>query len=158
MRLRSIWIGLLAVSLTVSGVSAQGGCPVCKQEYDLAASLAASEFILLVELKREGPPNDGGAGWGGPDWVEVEVKGSLRGRRLPPRIRVNFWEGQCAKGFDLEFGQEYVLLAKEMEVSRKQYRFDVVLNGCGVKSLPVQGDFIVIDGVRWTVEEFESLL
>lgn len=46
----------------------------------------------------------------------------------------------------------------ENEVSRKPYRFDVVLNGCGIKSLPVEDDFIVINGARWTVEEFESLL
>ncbi|MCA9402456.1 MAG: hypothetical protein KC897_01630 [Candidatus Omnitrophica bacterium] len=157
MRIPKICTALTALLLLVSGADAQT-CPVCKEEYDLASSLAEAEFILLVELKSEGPRNDNGEGWGGPDWVEVEVKGRLRGRRLPPRIKVNFWEGQCAKGFDLEYGQEYVLLVVEKEMSRKPYRFDVVLNGCGVKSLPVEDDFIIINGARWTVEEFESLL
>lgn len=90
-------------------------CPVCKEEYDLASSLAEAEFILLVELKREGPRNDNGEGWGGPDWVEVEVKGRLRGRRLPPRIKVNFGKERARRVLISNMGRNMSCWSSKMK-------------------------------------------
>ncbi len=152
------FLAVAVVSILCGNTALVWACTPCKQDYDLSASLAEADFIILVEKLRDGTATDSGHGWGGPDWIEVAIKGSLKGRRLPPRIKVNSYDGQCVYGFDLDKGREYVLLLKEIDESKKQYRFDSVFRGCGVKALEVEDDYIIINGARWTVEEFESLI
>lgn len=150
---------VLFVAMAIGlGFKLAAACEPCREEHDLVSSMQAAEFILLVEKTRDGTRNDDGYGWGGPDWIEVKIKGSLKGRRLPPIIKINSYEGQCLRGFKLDKGKEYVVLLREIQSAKTQFRFDVVLKGCGTKSLPVEEDYIVVDGARWTVEEFESLL
>lgn len=148
---------ILCALLLMSGPTVWA-CEPCIRQYDLDASFAAADFVLIVEKTRDGPRTDQGYGWGGPDWIEVAVKETLKGRELPSHIKVNSFDGQCVLGFDLEKGRDYVILVKELRSSTKRYRFTSVYKGCGVKALEVDGDYILIDGGRWTFDEVRGMM
>ena len=149
---------LVTVGLVFTGIAVALACTPCSRQYDLDETLAAADFVIIAEKKRDGPRTDQGYGWGGPDWIEIRVKETLKGRELPRSLKVNSFDGQCTYGFQLQQGRDYILLVKEQRATKKSYRFTSVFRGCGVQSLEMDGDYVIINGGRWTMAEFQDKL
>lgn len=147
----------IAILFMLYGISSQSyACQPCAKILSFEESVKEADLIIIGQKISKGPRSDFGDGYGGPEWIEVEIKQVLRGKMSAARIKVNSWDAMCPYGIIAENDKDYVMLLKQREVTHEDYQFDAVNYGCGVKTYVLDGDHINFDGEKISVINFKK--
>lgn len=114
-------------------------CEPCEAILSLEDTAAQADLVIIGRLTKEGPATDDGEGWGGPEWIEIEVVEVFKGRPSGEQVRVNSWSGMCPYGITLNDANEHLIFLQETSGG-----YDAVNYGCAVKQLTIQEGRVII--------------
>jgi len=146
-----LFTGFLFVFLS-SGVYA---CEKCFPTLNLEETVAESDLIIIGQKISEGPHTDPRPdGYGGPDWIEIEIEKIVKGQTKEKKIKVNSWDAMCRYGIIID-DQKYIMFLKERNVEDETYEYDAVNYGCAVKTYLIKEDMVEFERRKFVpMDEF----
>lgn len=147
----TVIIALLGAVWTPTGYA----CEPCMQIHNLEESLVAADAVVIGTKIGEAPYAALNRGPGGPDWIEVRIRRTLKGEDLPSVIKINAWDGMCAYGFLLEENKDYLLLLAGTDLDGQETQFQAVFYGCGVKAFEVAHGHVLLSEDEVPLAEFK---
>ncbi|MGD8457153.1 MAG: hypothetical protein PVF83_12275 [Anaerolineales bacterium] len=142
-------IGLLILLLAFA--SPARACEPCYRILTLEETAEAADLIIIGKLAGEGP-STGDYPHGGPDWIDVQVLETLKGKPSA-MIRVNSWDGMCAYGIILPDKQDYLIFLEEGEEL-----YNSVEIGCSTRQFPVMDEMVVLENETVPLDELVARL
>jgi len=133
------WILLLfiALALLVEANRARA-CEPCIEILSLEDTAARADLVIVGRWKEDGP-STGDFPNGGPDWNDVYVVETWKGRVEDDIIRVNGWDGMCDFGFTFHADDPPGSTRYLMFLQKGEDMYYPVEYGCSVKQLTIEG-------------------
>jgi hypothetical protein len=130
-------------------------CEPCSKIFNFEETARQAYLIIIGKKTSEGPHTDPLTGYGGPDWIEIEIVRVLKGQIEKNKIKVNGWDGMCEYGFILD-EEKYVLFLEKKDGSQRgeDFQYDAVNFGCAVKTYLMNANRVVFEGKEIMLEEF----
>jgi hypothetical protein len=143
---------LLALTVSLFLLTPARACEPCYRILALEETAEAADLIIIGKLAREGP-STGEFPHGGPDWIEIQVLETLKGKPGAKKIRANSWDGMCAYGILLPDKQEYLIFLAEGEE-----HYNAVEIGCSAKQYPIEDGMVVLEEETIPLDELVARL
>jgi hypothetical protein len=139
---------LLAITVSLFFLTPALACEPCFRILTLEETAEAADLVIIGRLARKGP-STGDYPQGGPDWIEVQVLETLKGKPKEKRIRVNSWDGMCNYGIILPDKRDYIIFLAEGEELYK-----AVDIGCAAKQFPIENGMVMLETESVSLDEF----
>ena len=136
-------IFLFALTLVVIITQPAQACEPCLEVLTLEETAAAADLIIIGKKVGEGPRTDDGEGWGGPEWIEVQVIEVLKGKVDQTTIKVNSWYGMCAYGIIIQDKREYLIFLHKPDSPQDETQYAPVEWGCAVTRYPIEDSIVI---------------
>jgi hypothetical protein len=125
------------LALLVEANSARA-CEPCLEILSLEDTAAQADLIIVGRQKEDGP-STGDFPNGGPDWYDVYVVETWKGKAKDDIIRVNGWDGMCLFGLDFQSdgppsSTRYLMFLRDGEDMYYPVEY-----GCSVKQMTIEG-------------------
>jgi hypothetical protein len=132
-------------------------CEPCFEILSLEESAAKADLVIVGRRKEDGP-STGEFPNGGPDWYDVYVVETWKGKAEDDVIRVNGWDGMCLFGFDFQSDDppgstRYVMFLQESEDIYYPVEY-----GCSVKQLIIEGQQAKFDESSVNLDDLANQL
>lgn len=144
---------LLAVFFLLALPDQAKACEPCESILSLEDTTAQADLVFIGRLAAEGPATDDGEGWGGPEWIEVDVVEVYKGRPSGERVRVHSWSGMCPYGIILNDQSEHLIFLQETSSG-----YDAVNYGCAVKQLSIEEGRVIIGDQALSIADLAANL
>jgi len=112
-----------AVLLLIVMTARVYACEPCAVALDFEQTVRQADLIIVGQKVLDGPRTDFGEGYGGPDWIDIEILEILKGEESKKRIKVNGWDAMCSYGIVIDKG-EYIIFLKRRDVPDEDYQYD----------------------------------
>jgi hypothetical protein len=132
-------------------------CEPCFKTLSLEETIQQADLIIVGEKTANGPSVGMDHYPDASDWIEIRIFDILKGQEEEEYIRVNSWNGMCGYGIVIAEGK-YVIFLEQRKDDREVYQYDAVNNGCSIKIYPMEGEIVVLEDERISVEEFVGKL
>ena len=114
-------------------------CEPCSSNLNLEQSLNKADLVIVGQKFINNDVSEER-----PTTSRIQVLRVLKGRLSDKQIVVRSWYGMCPYGIIIDDKTYLMILSKSKEMPGAYESID---SGCSVKTLPVKGDNVYVDGV-----------
>jgi hypothetical protein len=147
--MRTLAASSLKIAFAVLLLSAAAfACRPCESTLNLEQSAGKAELIIVGERLDFSPKEVR------PQSIKVRVVSTLKGEAGRKKIVVRSWYRRvCPYGIVVDDRRYVMFLAKSVEMPGK---YEAVEEGCGVKTLSVRNNEVLVDEKRMSLAEFRE--